>query len=648
MQYISDRLEKILNALSRCDESLTSEQLSMMVKVSTRTIKKDIAELNSFLKNYSVDVHAKTGVGYQLVVRDEFLYQQLQKEMKRRDIQTTQTIPKYRYERVNYIIKKLLTVDYYLTLEDLIDEMYISRSTLTADLKEVREIFKDYGLQLISRPNYGILLVGDEISKRLCIAEYFFHANVSTGYFAADNAMFVSSTNQNEITFVRDYLSQISEKYNIHLSDLSLQNFVIHILIAIRRWKFYNYVKIEDQEWTKQRKAALKEWEAAKELIERIEEKLEILLPEGEILYFALHLKSKHIAELDEISKEEIETVEKTLYDIYRMLQHRFNYIALNKDQYEQYLRLHIPAMISRLRSGLVMRNPMIYDILNKYLFSTHITLLISDLIEQNFNVHMNKNEFAYLILYTNLLFSIQPKYKTKSEKILLICGRGRPETITLLNEVNENFSSLSTILELCDVYELDYKDLERYEMIISTVPLDSTMKHPYIYLDGMLSYTDQIQTLIKNNRLNFQKVEKYFSSQYFNGNLKGSVRDEVFKEVTKSFPYGKELMSQFWDGEHIVSHETTRGIVFLHTLKRLPDEFIYIGFLRKPIIWNKQWAQTVIFVNINEGIDQLKLCYDFLLELMNDPSHPLINFAEDYDTLLHNLRKWKLNGGKI
>ena len=79
-----------------------------------------------------------------------FSINQFLTELKRRELRTAQTVPKYRYERVNYIVKKLLTVDYYLTIEDLVDELYISRSTLTADLKEVREIFKDYNLELIS------------------------------------------------------------------------------------------------------------------------------------------------------------------------------------------------------------------------------------------------------------------------------------------------------------------------------------------------------------------------------------------------------------------------------------------------------------------------------------------------------------------
>ena len=101
------------------------------------------------------------------------------------------------------------------------------------------------------------------------------------------------------------------------MSDQSLQNFVIHIIVSIRRWKFYNYVKIENGNLDEFRTSVAREWPAAQDLVQRLQDKLEILLPQEEILYFALHFKSKHITELDEITSEEIEQVEKTLYDIY-------------------------------------------------------------------------------------------------------------------------------------------------------------------------------------------------------------------------------------------------------------------------------------------------------------------------------------------
>lgn len=608
MKYLSNRLNSILNCLLHNEEYVTSVQLSALANVSTRTIKKDIVELNEFLKEFEMEIMSKTGVGYSINIKNYLLYNQLLQDMKNSGVKKVEEIPKYRYERVNYIIKKMLTVDYYLTLEDLMEELYISRTTLTADMKEVREIFKDYNLDIITRPNYGILLVGDEMAKRLCIAEYFFHSNVSTGYFAADNAMFVSDTNQVEIDFISNTLSEINEKLNIKMADLSFQNFVIHILVAIRRWKFYGYIKQDSmclQDFDKESK----EFVAAKQLIEKIEHYFNILLPDTEICYFGLHFKSKHIAEIDELKREDIELGEKTFYQIYYTLQHNYNYIVKNKQLYEEYLRLHLPAMASRLNSGLVMRNPQINEILSKYLCSTHITVILCEIIEKNFDVRMNRNEFAYLVLYTNLLFDFNKKYK---EKILLVCGRGRPETITLINEVNESSLQISNDIEICDVLSLETKKLSQYDYILSTVPLEKKINNSYYYLNNDISYVPEIEKIIRSDKISYNRVHDYFSEETFASGMKGTARDEIFQEISKKLNM-PELVNLFWESEHIISHETLKNVVFLHVTKPVQGNFVFVGLMKKPIIWNKQWAQIVVFVNINDNLQKLFNCYLFL-----------------------------------
>ena len=97
---------------------------------------------------------------------------------------------------------------------------------------------------------------------------------------------------------------------------------------------------------------------------------------------------------------------------------------------------------------------------------------------------------------------------------------------------------------------------------------------------------------------MSFRKLRQYFSPRYFNGSLKGSVRDEVFREVAKGFDNWKEILAMFWEAEHILSHETTKGVVFLHTLKPLPESFIYIGFLKK--LSGTSCGRRLLFLSIS------------------------------------------------
>ena len=585
----------------------SSKFIANYVNASIRTIKNDINYINEEISTFGCEIISKAGSGYQFVGNQGLIKDALIKEVKNNSISTLE-VPKFRYERVNYIIKKLLSVDYYLTLDDFMDELFVSRSTMTQDMREVREIFSDYNLNIIQKPNYGIYLEGSEISKRLCISEFFFHQQVETGYLATDNAMFVSNTSKDEINTVNQILHEVNSQVSINISDQSFQNFVIHILIAIRRWKFYGFVKLKEDDQIEFDPKS-KEYLAASLLVDRLSEYLNLILPDSERYYFFLHFKSKHITELSDLDKHDIERVESVFYDIYHCLHDTYGFIVMDKHAYEQYLRLHIPPMIERLRSGMVLRNLQQFEILTKYPCSTHVTLMISRIIENKFNVKMNQNEFCYLVLYTNLLFDFKHNTKTK---LLLVCGRGRPETVALLNELNESVLYNSCDMKVTDVNSLSFEDLRRYDLVISTVPLkDINGNTPIYYLSDRLSYMPEIHSILKSFKNNKYGLEEIFNKAIIQNHINACSRDELFKQVEMELKIN-DLSTELWKNEHIISHETLRNVVFLHVIDPLPTNLIYVGLLKKPMIWNKRWVQAIIFINLNENLQLLYEVYQY------------------------------------
>ena len=595
MSSITPRLKKVLYRLLESKNEVTSKNLAISAGVSTRTIKKDIIELNTLLEEYGAEIEAHLGKGYQLIQKDEFLFSQLLLTMKNEENQADE-IPRYRYERVNYIIKKLLAIDYYISQDFLIDELYVSRSTIAADLKEVKEILKEYHLSVISKPNYGSILEGTEIDKRLCISEYFFHNNVSTGYFAADHAMFVSASNQHEISFINEILINIINQHNLQISDYSLQNLVIHIVIALRRWRFYNYVHLEEKERLEIMK--IREYPAGKAIKEQLERWQKMILPEDEACYFALHLQSKHVNRLEDLDNEILDKVELTLFEIYRCLHQKFNFLVSDKSQYEENVRLHIPVMIQRLRHGMVVRNLQTYRYFGKYPLATHITFHFIKIIENNFNISMNINEFSYLVLYTNLLLSNSMR---KKSRILLATCQGRPEMITLLNELNESVIGIHSV-DVCDYYKIGNKDLRQYDLLISTVPFAEKISIPAMYVPEDYSIESAlVQDLLQNKQSDREFILDILKQQYFIANCKAIDRDEVFKKVSSCFENNFEVYQMLWSGERILCGETQNQAVIFHTEQTLDEDFIFVAILKKTIIWKKQWIKAVFWVN----------CYD-------------------------------------
>ncbi|MBU5266727.1 helix-turn-helix domain-containing protein [Virgibacillus proomii] len=72
-------------------------------------------------------------------------------------------------------MKRLLFHLDYIKIEDLLAELFVSRSTLQSDLKTVRNILQYYGLSIEHKPNYGMKVIGKEVSIRFCISEYIFN-----------------------------------------------------------------------------------------------------------------------------------------------------------------------------------------------------------------------------------------------------------------------------------------------------------------------------------------------------------------------------------------------------------------------------------------------------------------------------------------
>jgi transcriptional antiterminator len=615
MAYLSDRQEQILSVFLQTKGIVTSKHLALITNVSTRTIKKDIVELNAFLADYNAVVYSKASAGYWLQSNSSFLFQQLKTKLKNKRLPNQQEIPQYRYERVNYLVKKFLTIDYHLKIEDLMEELYVSRSTLIIDLHEVREFFKSYELSLETKPGFGLSVHGDEITKRICIADVFFHASVSTGFYATDNVMFVSQTNQSEITFIKDLIQEKIAVYDIQLSEQSVQNFIIHIIIAIRRWRFYNYVKPDDSHLNIRLIMDTPEYNVAKEMKEALEEKYSILLPDTEIAYFALHLYSKKINESNVVDSNLSTQVEEVLTLIDDALYQMYGIQIADNTLFYNNIKLHIPTMVLRLRTGLVMRNPTVYENITVYQLATHITLLIAKVIEDYFKLHININEFGYLVLYTNLL--LNQENLRPNMNILLVSGRGRPETISLINEINEKYYKYIENIDTTDAQTLITMDLDSYDMVISTVPMEYQLSKPYYYLISNQSYSEQIEFAFINCSYQIKRIQDYFRPDYFLDQMTAGSRDEMFAQVAAVVNPQEEahIVELLWQSERILSHETTRRIVFLHTSPLMEDEFVLVALTKRPIIWMKQWVEMVIWVNIHD-FDECSSCYRLMEQI--------------------------------
>lgn len=146
MNKMNSRLQQIIQQLLTTDELQTSAELAAVLQVSSKTIQNDMKELSKLLNNDTASIESHRGKGYRINIIDENKFKHFLKQTTEKDNQVIPTEPE---DRIQFLMEKLLLQSAYIKMDDLADELFISRSTLQSDLNSVRRIGK---LSFVFRP----------------------------------------------------------------------------------------------------------------------------------------------------------------------------------------------------------------------------------------------------------------------------------------------------------------------------------------------------------------------------------------------------------------------------------------------------------------------------------------------------------------
>ncbi|MBM9832342.1 HTH domain-containing protein, partial [Enterococcus faecalis] len=127
----------------------TSMELAELLSCSDRTIRTYIRHISDDLADIAgVELISKQGQGYQLAFQDEEAYKQLAKAFGQTEIPFSSLETTDINDRHSYILNKLLLEQKNLYFDDLAEELFVSRSTLSSDFKKIRNDLEPYHLKI--------------------------------------------------------------------------------------------------------------------------------------------------------------------------------------------------------------------------------------------------------------------------------------------------------------------------------------------------------------------------------------------------------------------------------------------------------------------------------------------------------------------
>lgn len=203
---MNSRQIKILKELNSMESS--GKDLAEKFGVTCRTIRNDIKDINSEIKKYGAFINKDQSKNFYMVIEDTKTFKSFIKKYVEK-LNLDFSIPE---NRIRYMSLKFLFSESYIKLDDFIDEMFVSRSTLQNDFKEVKAILANYKVEFEFKPNYGLIAVGKESNIRKAISNLITQKDNLRIY---NNGLNTDLFDKNNLMSIRDIILNNIKKSSI-------------------------------------------------------------------------------------------------------------------------------------------------------------------------------------------------------------------------------------------------------------------------------------------------------------------------------------------------------------------------------------------------------------------------------------------------
>lgn len=199
---------------------ISAQELAAKLDVSERSIRNYARDLNASLDG-AAEISMRRGKGYELAVHDRAALDQKLGQIRR---VSEASLPSTAQGRVHYLVSRLAETEGWTILEDLAQELYASRRTISQDLKDVETYIAPFGLALERRAHRGIRIAGTEESRRLCLAQAVLDDE------GQENGAGISAIYA-MLPKIQKTVSEVLNDEEFQISSYAYDNLIVHIAV---------------------------------------------------------------------------------------------------------------------------------------------------------------------------------------------------------------------------------------------------------------------------------------------------------------------------------------------------------------------------------------------------------------------------------
>ncbi|BAC14720.1 transcriptional antiterminator of lichenan operon [Oceanobacillus iheyensis HTE831] len=624
------RLRVMLKEFIQAKAPLTSTFIANINQVTSRTTRDDIKKLNQHIQLHGAVIQSIKGKGYQLSIQNEDTFHRFLTMEWNEDMDSRKT-PNTPEQRVKYIVRRLLFTMDYIKLEQLADEMYISKSTIQNDMKLVRQQLNPFELDIHVKPSHGIKIIGEEIKIRFCMAEFFVdrenhsHADVKT------HCEFVTLPDQ-QMSMIKNIIIQQLDSHQMTLSDIAIHNLFIHIAIAVLRIRDghpidFNAAHREEMQDMKDTKAYF----VAEKIVEDTEKQLHLSFPKTETTYVALHLLGTKMVGSTNIDSTDIESIlDPSIYKLIMLSLEKIEeemHLGISQDtELMISLGMHLKPAMNRYKYGMNIRNPMLTHIKKNYPLAFQAAVYAGVVIEEKTDITIDENEIGYLALHIGAAME-RNKLRKGPKRCLVVCASGMGTAQLIYYKLKSKFEGQMEVVGTTEYYRLRDYPLDDIDLIISSIPIKEDLCIPVIEVNAIIEEEDlqHIQSFISGKKTNL--LSQYLHESNIFLNLEASSKQDVLEHMTAHVIENEfvdtDLLDSIYEREKIAPTAFGNLVAIPHPLTPKSDQtFISIATLREPIIWSDKTVQFICLLSVKRNSQEdLQSLYETLGKIIDRPS---------------------------
>lgn len=524
---MTERQYKILNLLQREKDYRPAQYFSKKLGISVRTLYTEISELDClFSKNLQL-IDRKRGKGIRLnpiYATSQNSFQISNSEVK---IHPTD-------DRRISIMKLLLIDEKDLSLNQLAERYFVSKSSIIKDFKKINEILSIDGQLLIVSDIKGTRLKDIGEAQYIDILVKF--SKYSIKYYSLINGidfdeklLALYQIFPTKIVDVsKDTLFSYLKNAEV-ISEVYVYNVMLVLIALLHRISKNRHLDIH--ETNKHFLEKNKYLNSASEILKIACKKVGIQCNELDIAYFSEQLVKNRFAKTEinyltrDICLQLIEGVSEATH------------VEFTNKKFQSQLEEHIAAMFNRLKSSTQIENPYTSRIKLEFpaLFNT-IWIIISSLLD-DLNLPINEHEVAFLTIY----FETEIEKSNSGEKILVVCSMGLVTSELVVTRLKNSIVSIDSI-EIVSKDKLNLLELSNYDLILSTVKLENCA-YDYVLISPFLS--DKDVELI-STKLNKKRLHK--SGGVFNDSIIDDFINPSMIRLQTSFSNKQQILNEMID----------------------------------------------------------------------------------------------------